>query len=331
MLKSALFSFLPFFTFAQLSPKVDSLYIALNSKDAIESRNIGYGGQESDNFRMFSELDSIATDNEVLYMSQKGNNVVKGYMSEVLVSRKSKYIAELFSDYIKNDKEVLIQTGCTGFTSTIAGELYSYVIYQKKKIDEITYNKEHYTPVELKDYDLDSETKWTKPEVDSLLMVLNKIVLDHNNALPMTLRRIFALNKFEFVNYEKIKFFAYKYQEKEILATLASFQNKKDLPFLHKHIDIALLAISKFPDKSFEKIISEKFNDETRNIDYYEALAAFCTDDFNNLKRKLYKELDDTDDIMDGEYMRRFELALQNHNCDFNFKFCKEIELQLQR
>jgi len=309
---------LPALGFAQLSAKVDSLYKLLNSENHMEASNVGYDGRESGIYRMYAELDSIANDDEAYYMAEQGNKVVKGYMSNALVNRKSKRLADLFAKYIFNDEEVHIHTGCMGYESTIAGELYGYVFYQNSKIENIRYNKENYTARELKDYNLEQETKWIKPEIDSLLAIFNKISLTNDNSLALTLNHIFRLNHFRFENYERVQYFAYKYETSEIMATLASFQNKKDLPLFHKDIDRSLLAISMFPDKSFENIISNKFENGIRNTEYYEALSAFCSDNFNKLKEKLYDTLEKTDDIMDGEYISRFQNALQNHKCDYN-------------
>ena len=128
----------PIVTFSQLSEKVNIIYQELNTKKQIESQNIGYSGQESQVYLLYSKLNKIATDSEIFYMAENGNKVVKNYMSAVLVDRKSNKILDLFKTFIKNEEEVHIRTGCMGYNSTLAGQLYSYVFYQNKKIENST-------------------------------------------------------------------------------------------------------------------------------------------------------------------------------------------------
>lgn len=317
----------PIICFSQLSAKVDSLYQQLNSQKGIDGRNIGYDGHESEVYQIYAELDSVATDDEALYMAQNGNGVVKGYMSNVLVDRKSKHLAKLFSDYIKNDAEVYIHSGCTGYASSIAGELYGSIFYQNKKIEGIIFFMNEYTIEEMKKYQLDYETRWTKPEVDSLLLVLNKIALTNDNALPITLRHIFALNDFRFENHEKIKYFANKYPEIEILATLASFQNKKDLPLLHNNIDKAFIAISRFPDKSFIPELKTRIDEGINDYYFMDAATAFCNKEADELLNRIVEKFEAKKDakgelfLSDGEIYSHFYNCLEKMNCNYNDSF----------
>lgn len=324
----------PIICFAQLSAKVDSLYQQLNSQKGIEARNIGYDGHESEVYQMYAKLDSIATDDEALYMARNGNEVVKGYLSNVLVDRKSKHLATLFSDYIKNDAEVHIHSGCTGNESSIAGELYGYIFYQNQKIENVKYFTRDHPIDSLKRYGMDYETKWAKPEVDSLLTILNKTALTNDNVLPVTLRHIFALNQFKFENYDRIKFFAYKYPEVEILATLAAYRNKKDLPLLHQNIGKAYIAISKFPDKSFIPELKERIENGCRNEYYFlDAVAAFRTKDAEELQLMVVdwfetlKKKNNGFWMGGGEQYDHFYECLEKQDCSYTDDFLLKLWL----
>jgi hypothetical protein len=313
-----------------LSAKVDSLYNVLKATNQVQNE---YIGMDSDGIvyeeyeSLYTTLDSIATDDELLTIAKKGNKVIKYHMNAILVDRKSKFLVDLFSQYIYNNEEIYVRGGCTGNESCIAGELYSYIFYQNEKIKSVKYNKENYTAEELKKYHFDSETKWTNPEVDSLLTILNKAALSNDNILPITLRHIFAINKFKFDNYERIKYFANKYPTPEILATLANFQNKKDLPLLHKNIDDAFLAISKFPHPSFIPELKAKVDKGYDDYLYLEAATSFCSKEAEELltmivskfetKRNSKKELD----MFDGEPFGHFYNCLEKKNCNFNDSF----------
>lgn len=327
-LKIAFLLLIPILGFSQLSTKVDSLYTIINAKDQVKNGKIGMGSDATvylDYEDLYTKLDSIATDDEIIYIAEKGNEVIKTYMCGILVNRKSKYLSRLFSQYLFNNKEIHIQAGCTGYQTSFAGELYSDLFYQKNKIDEIEMYRKEYTIEEIKKYHLPFETKWTKPEVDSLLVILNKIVLSNDNVLPTTLRHIFTLNKFKFDNHERVKYFAEKYPEREILATLASFQNKKDLPFFHQNIDNSFIAISKFPDKSFIKPMQDKYEKNIQNIDYYEAISSLCFDETNVIKNNIFDKLSKSENIFDQEYIQYLETSLKKYDCKFNTELLKEI------
>ncbi|GAA4040132.1 hypothetical protein [Flavobacterium chungnamense] len=316
----------PIVTFSQLSEKVNIIYQELNTKKQIESQNIGYSGAESQVYLLYSELDKIATDSEVLFMAENGNNVVKNYMSAILVDRKSNKILDLFKTFIKNEEEVHIQTGCMGYNSTIVSQLYSYIFYQNKKIENIKFNKKNYTLKEIKEYQFEIETKWTKKEINNLLKELNFAVLDSDELNPISLNIIFNLNNYKFDNYDKVKYFANKYPSRETLATLANFQNKNDLELFHQNIDISFLAISKFPDESFIKTLQNKEIENLENLDYYEAISSICADDINQIKKNIFDKLSKSDNMFTQEYVQYLEEALKKYSCEFNSHLLLEIE-----
>jgi len=325
-IKLYIFILFPIATFSQLSEKVNIIYQELNTKKQIESQNIGYSGAESQVYLLYSELDKIATDSEVLFMAENGNNVVKNYMSAILVDRKSNKILTLFKTFLNNQEEVHIRTGCMGYNSTLAGQLYSYVFYQNKKIENIKFNKENYTKKEIKEYQFEIETKWTKKEINNLLKELNFAVLDSDELNPISLNIIFNLNNYKFDNYDKVKYFANKYPSRETLATLANFQNKNDLELFHQNIDISFLAISKFPDESFIKTLQNKENENLENLDYYEAISSICADDINQIKKNIFDKLSKSDNMFTQEYVQYLEEALKKYSCEYNSHLLLEIE-----
>lgn len=317
---------IPYFSFSQLSEKVNIIYQELNTKKQIESQNIGYNGQESQVYLLYSELNKIATDSEVLFMAENGNNVVKNYMSAILVDRKFNKILTLFKTFLNNQEEIHIQTGCMGYNSTLAGQLYSYIFYQNEKIENIKFNKENYIRKEIKEYQFEVNTKWTKKEIDNLLKELNFAVLDSEEIAPITLNIIFNLNNYEFDNYDKVKYFATKYPSRETLATLANFQNKNDLPLFHQNIDNSFLAISKFPDEYFVEVLQNNEEKNIENLDYYEAISSFCIDDVNKIKKNIFDKLSKSDDIFTQEYIQYLEAALKKYSCEYNSNLLLEID-----
>ncbi|NNT72617.1 hypothetical protein HKT18_10345 [Flavobacterium sp. IMCC34852] len=333
-LKIIILLLIPAFCFSQLSAKVDSLFTVINATDQVKNGKIGIGSDAIiylDYENLYTKLDSIATDEEIIYIAEKGNEVIKSYMSRILTNRKSEYISSLFSQYIFNNEEIYIQAGCTGYQTSFAGELYENVFYQKNKIDEIEIYKKEFSIEEIKKSNLPFETNWTKPEVDSLLVILNKTVLSNDNVLPITLKHIFTLNKFKFDNYERVKYFANKHPEIEILATLASFQNKRDLPLFHKNIDNSFLAISKFPDKSFIPELKTKIDKGFYDYQYLEAAASFSDKDSEELLSMIVAKFETIRDkkrefwISDSELFGHFYNCLEKKSSHFNDGFLLKL------
>lgn len=325
-IKFYLFLLFPIVTFSQLSEKVNSIYQELNSKKTVESQTIGYSGAESQVYLLYDELDKIATNSEIFYMAENGGKVVKNYMSAVLVDRKSKKILDLFRRFVANEEEVYIRTGCVGYKSTLAGELYNLIFYQNLKIDNIKFNKKNYTLKEIKEYQFDIDTKWTKKEVDSVLSQFNEIALTNDSTASQTISLIFRLNDYKVNNYERVKYYTNRYKTRETLATLANFQNKNDLELFHQNIAISFLAMSKFPDESFIKILQSEENENLENLDYYEAISSFCDNDSNQIKKNIFSKLSKSDNLFTQEYLQYFEEALKKYDCETNKNLLLEIE-----
>ncbi|MEC4004359.1 hypothetical protein OX283_006810 [Flavobacterium sp. SUN052] len=313
-----LFVFVPIISFSQLSEKVNNLYLQLNSENQSKNKEFGYGVMESEDYKKCEDINKIANDIEILYMAENGNKIIKSYMSNHLVKRKSNKIIDLFKTYLYNDEEVWAQMGCTGQNSSIAGELYSYIFYENEKIENIKYNKEHYSSKEIKENGFENKTKWTKPEIDSLLVSINKLVINYDLILPITINQIFRLNDYKFENYERVKYFAYKNPTRETLATLASYQNQDDLPFLLKNNSLSFLAISKFPDASFLTLLKEKNEKEYENVDFINAISSICSKDSEILKRNLLEHFSSSHDFDAREFLDYCFEALSKYKCDFN-------------
>lgn len=329
---SIIFLILYLKSFSQLSEKVNNLYQKLTSNNTLESEFIGYSGMQSENYLNFKEISKIANDDEILYMAENGNEAIKSYMSSILVDRKSKNLSKLFLNYNNEDKEVHIRTGCMGYSSTIASELYRYVFYQKQKIDFINATNENHENVKEAekeiygdDYNEMYQTNWTKESVDSLLIIYNELAIANDKINPKFLNTIFRLNDFKFNNYKRVKYFALKYPTEEILATLASFKNRKDLKLFHNNSENSILAISIFPDTSFIPYLQKIEKENIENVNYYDAISAMCFDEIMKIKENIFTTLKNSNNIVDQEYLYYFEESLKKGNCDNNKLILEKI------
>lgn len=315
----------PILTFSQLSKRVDSLYQVIYATNQVQNDFIGIGSDGmTDAYydALYNKLDSLATDDELLYIAEKTKKVIKHQINAILIDRKSKYLTKLFTKEIFDEEKIYIRGGCTGYSSSFAGEMYNYLFSQNELMKIIQYYKENDLHNEI--YNLNYQTKWTKIEVDSLLTIFNKIALSNDEVLPVTLNNIFGQNNFKFENYERIKYFANKYPTPEILGTLASFGNKKDLPLFHQNFDNAYYAIRQFPDKSFIPELKNKVDKVAYDNEFLKAIASFCSKDSEELLLMVLAEFEKEKnekgelDFFDGERLGYFYKYLEEKNCAVN-------------
>jgi hypothetical protein len=294
MIKNLMFLFFPLVAFSQLSERVNILFLELNTFERVEGKNIGYGGNPSIAYQLYEEIDSIASIDELVFMVENGNLVVKTYLSKSLVDRKYNGNSKIFELFLRNNETFTVTVGCIGYYSTLAAEFYGYFIHEKIKIEdgkkievEIKKDPQAYEFFPLEDYHSD----WRYEEIINSINELNTIVLETDSTNPITIDKIFRLNNYEFDNYTKIKSLATKYPSRETLATLAMFQNDNDLNLILQNKKINFLAISKFPHPSFFPYLVESLEKEYDNLDYYEAITSYCTKESAVLLDKLFEKI----------------------------------------
>jgi hypothetical protein len=299
-LKSNLFAlFLPVLATAQLSnAEFDSLYAALDQ----QSQEISYLGNKdgktnllASNFKKTSEAFS---DDDLLYISLNGNPVMKANAANELVNRKSKNLTVLFTMQLLSNEKVTIHTGSISSDFGLAAALYKNIAFQKEKMERKAYYEKTSTDAQLRGvkelFGEDYDSKWTVKESDSLMQALTKIALAEDRIAPETLSEIFKDNQFKSMDYKRVKFFANKYQTTEILATLAGFKNKNDLPLLRNHVSNAYLAISLFPHPSFLPQLKDKLNKEYENPQFQQAVAAYRSAESKNVLESICKKITTT-------------------------------------
>ncbi len=217
--------------YGQLSPQVDKLYRKLSESQQYESRNIGVDGHESIPYKIHTEIGKIATEQELMYMALNGSPIVKNYISNILFSRKSKSIQEIFKAYLKTNDSIVVRSGCTGYHSFLADEIYRNVATEKYAInkaeeykkwkDSLIHSKKEPDNVDF-DFIMESlkvETQWKQMEIDSLHYQLDQIVLDNKESPRNSIELICSYYLYEKVRvpyYEKIAYFEKKYNSEDI-------------------------------------------------------------------------------------------------------------------
>ncbi|MBB4805353.1 hypothetical protein HNP38_000625 [Chryseobacterium defluvii] len=223
-------SFIPFFSFGQLSPKVDKLYQQLSKSERAEGKNISMDGHESELYKLHLELGKIATDKEAEYIAFNGKPVAKYYAANILFDRKSESLEKLFKYYLRNRDSVRVLEGCISGVSGLGDEIYLNVISEKQIIDQAEWekkwkdsmiaNKKQNTPEYLNLVDmLDTETNWTHKEIDSLVYKFDQTILDNQESSQSIVELIAGFNEYEKIKlpyYQKLIYFEKKYNSKVI-------------------------------------------------------------------------------------------------------------------
>lgn len=313
---------LPLLATAQLTNnEFDSIYVQLSRK-SIETGYIGNKNGQTNPFdETFRRKAEILSNDDLVYISLNGDPVLKAAASTELVNRKSNRLTEVFSKQILTDDRVTVHTGDLSYNYGLAASLYKAVASQKEKMQRKAYYEKTSTEAQLRGlkelFGKDFESKWTIKEADSLLNSLTQIVLSNDNMQAETLGQIFRANEFKDTNYKRVKYFANKYPTPEILATLASFRNKNDLPLLRRHMDQGYLAISRFPDPSFFPDLKSRLNTDYDNPEFQEAIAAYRSKESKTILESICKKIVMTNraGFSKDECLFRLHSIIEKINC----------------
>lgn len=217
--------------FGQLSPEINKLYDKLSKSKRVESAAIGYGGSESEVYKLFVEIDKKASDKEVEYIAFNGNSIGKAYGAKIAFRRKLKIMEKLFTSYLKNNEKIITMQGCVISHSYLADELYQNIFWEKKNIREKAFIIQYKDSIQsLKNPEqgvLDfvnmfdtEESKWTEKEIDSLLIQFDQLVLNDSTSSQSLVEFIAESYYYTDIKhpeyYNKLAYFEKKYNSEMI-------------------------------------------------------------------------------------------------------------------
>jgi hypothetical protein len=297
-LKSFLLALLlPVLSVAQLpDAEFHSLYNQLTEHSA-STPYIGHKEGEVNTFaEEFKRLSWNFTDDDLMYIAQKGNTVMKASAANELVSRKSKNLTALFSEQLFAPQKITINTGHISGDYTLSAALYKEVAFQKEKKERKAYYEKTSTEAQLRGlkelFGEDFDSKWTIQEADSLMKILTRIAMSNDNISLETVSQVCKINQFKNTDYQRVKFFAYKYPTPELLASLAHFKNKNDLPLLRKHLNDAYIAISLFPHPSLLPELKSRLDNDYENPQFQQAIAAYKSNESKVVLKSIWKKIE---------------------------------------
>ncbi|HEX7869354.1 MAG TPA: hypothetical protein VF455_04500 [Chryseobacterium sp.] len=226
MKKIVLFIFSPFFSYAQLSPEVNNLYQQLSKSESYESKYIGFAADESNIYNIAQKIGTLASDNELEFIAFNGNAVAQSYVAKILFQRKSNRVLKIFNYFLKNNKPIEIASGCTGYESFLADEVYRSTFEEKNVISQAQgFKKYNDSILNSKSLphgfdksileDLKVETKWNNSEIDSLLLKMEKAILNDQNSSQSLVELVCEYNFYteqKKAYYQNLLYFEKKYK-----------------------------------------------------------------------------------------------------------------------
>jgi hypothetical protein len=313
---------LPAFAIAQLSnADFDSVYDRLSQ----QSHETGYIGNKNglpntfeENFKRTAQ---ILSDDDLTYICQNANPVLKATALQELVGRKSNRLSEMFQLQLASNDKVTIYTGGLSADYALSAALYKALAHEKEKLERKAYYEKTSTQAQLAGlkelFGADYDSRWTIKETDSLMRAFTALVLSKDNMPAETLSQIFRTNGFKDSNYKRVKYFAGKYPTPEILATLATFKNSNDLPLFHKNVGNGYLAISRFPHPSFLPELKSKLDEDYDKPEFQEAVAAYRSRESKTILETICKKITMTnrEGFSKDESLFRLHGIIEQINC----------------
>lgn len=109
----------------EFSPELSELINDISEISIVESKNINYGGELSENYQYFEEIKKVATTQELVKLTNSENGVIACYASWALVDNSYEDLDIIFEKFIKSDIEITFQSGCVIYNDNIYHSIYS--------------------------------------------------------------------------------------------------------------------------------------------------------------------------------------------------------------
>lgn len=221
----------------------------LNLRDSIAQFNevqdshIGYAGSPSEQYENYEKLLDIASDKDLLLLTEDTNYSVATYATFGLIERNNSTFIDVFERFLKDAKRVKTMKGCMVGSSLVSSEIYH----------------EYWNKVRL-----ESDNEKIALQNDKNLLKLDSLILVSNNAEWLLYdrvfnNRIFGDEYFSLIQshaFERKNIYAIEYLFKnnlkeyqdEIIASMKEYLNKEEIwPIYY--------------DKIFEMLLSFKQNE----------------------------------------------------------------------
>lgn len=245
--------------------EVSTLAKKIAKNKIVYGPNINIGGERPEQWDEFIQLKSIATENELIKLTESNNPVIKCYAFKALVMNESSKAFDILMKNLTDNSRVETFYGCTNTFECVADDFF-----KNYKISLFTSDKEE-----------SSEGANLSPE--EVKRIEYEIVFNpHVKILAKNYILRFLKPRDEY--YSRIRQFVINEKISDAIITLARFQKPQDKELIIKCLEsheyqlryCAVLAIDEYPDIDFfkpllkivyqENLINRSANEYSRNL-----------------------------------------------------------------
>lgn len=245
-------------------PALKNIVDGLEEGNRVESSHIGFAGSPSSQWAKYEQLKKIATNDQLIALTDHKNPTVRCYAFQALAAKRSDKTFSVLLKHLNDTSIIQTQSGCIGM-SQFTGDYF---------INVVTPNY-----IEIDIYKLNQKEKEI---LDSILLNDKSISISAKSAVLETLPPTAG-------NYARIKQLVIDERNESALRTLAKYQKKTDKELIASFFkdentqSSALYAVREFPDDYFYSFVVKVFEQEWKQEQYdypkwricYQALAKY--------------------------------------------------------
>jgi phosphoglycolate phosphatase-like HAD superfamily hydrolase len=245
-------------------PDLKKIVVGIEKGNRVESSHIGYGGSPSSQWDKYEQLKKVATNDQLISLTDHKNSAVRCYAFQALAAKRSDKIFTVLINHLNDTSIVHTQNGCIGM-SQLTGDYF---------VDVVTLNY-----IEIDSYKLNPAEKKI---LDSILLNDKSIILSAKSSVLEALKPTTD-------NYERIRQLVKDDRNESALRALAKYQRQTDKELITSFFkddntqSSALYAVREFPDDYFYSFVVKVFEQEWKQelYDYpkwricYQALAKY--------------------------------------------------------
>lgn len=225
------------------SKAIAQIVLAIERGNSVESAHIGFVGTPSSQWNLYERLRKVASEEELVKLTDHKNAVVRCYSFQALAYKRSKNVFPILLKHLRDTATIETLSGDVGMTQ-LTGDYFLDVVTPKY--------------IELDVYKLTQEERSI---VDSILANDDSVAISSRG---MVLQNLAPVEK----NYTRIRQLVTRDQNTSAIISLARYKRAEDRELISSFFAdremkySALFAAREFPDDYFFPFVKKAFEDE---------------------------------------------------------------------
>lgn len=239
------FFFLFQISLGQVRPEIKDLVKKISDFGFLGTRSNGQSRIELERDLNFMRLDSIASEEDLLFLVEDKSPLIRCVAFDGLISRNIEKSTQILNNHLLDSEYINLYMGCTSQSSTVANEFVNKYVYNLIEKDSIVSDKNR-----------------------NLVKNLNAKILE-NPLISMNYKtRLIYELEINKENYKLIRKIASQNIEPISFVSLSKYHNKNDVKIILASLEnpkfeiYSLITVKEFPEKQFYKKIVSIFESE---------------------------------------------------------------------